>query len=118
MAISVKKGCFDGLAGALQDLYRSNLWPTTYVSGQAPRAPVHWHSEDVIVYVMKGSTYFLDAESGKRHYVMPGDKVRIPAATLHAEGEVEDEAIYIIGLASALGPDEFLRPRAPEEISR
>jgi len=118
MAISIVKGCFDGLPGALEDIRRNELWPTTYVSGATPRAPVHWHSEDVSVYVMKGTTYFLDAQSGRKHHVMPGDKALIPARTLHAEGDVEDEAIYIIGLAQALGPDRFLRPRAPEELDQ
>ena len=117
MSIQVEKGCFDGLTGALDDIRKNRLWPTTYVAEEATAADIHWHSEDVAVYVMKGQTYFLDAETGKKHAVMAGDKVTGPARTLHAEGEVVDGIIYLIGLPEALLPERFLMQREPSELS-
>ena len=117
MSIRVEKGCFDGLEGALDDVRKNRLWPTTYVADQATAADIHWHSEDVAVYVMKGETYFLDGETGKKHTVMTGDKVTVPARTLHAEGEVVGGIIYLIGLPEALSPERFLVQRDASELS-
>ncbi len=116
MGIHVKKGCFEGLPGALEDAKNHNLWPTTYVADEATAADLHWHSEEVHVYVMRGETYFLDGESGKKHPVIAGDKVIVPARTLHAEGEFKGGIIYLIGIPEALAPDRFLLQRSPEEL--
>ncbi len=117
MGIQVKKGCFDGLRGALEDARNNNLWPTTYVADEATAADLHWHSEDVHVYVMKGETYFLDGASGKKYPVMVGDKVIVPARTLHAEGDFTGGIIYLIGIPEALAADRFLLQRLPEDLT-
>lgn len=113
MTLNIQKGAFDGLSGALKDMTALNLWPTTYVSGEAPAADIHWHEYDVHVYVMKGQTYFVDGETGAKLPVVAGDRVLVPAKTLHAEGAVEDEVVYLIGLPSAVPPGEFLAMRDP-----
>ena len=117
MTLIVEKGAFDGIGGALSDLKTQALWPTTYVSGDAPAADIHWHEYDVHVYVMKGQTYFIDGESGRKIPVVAGDKVVVPARTLHAEGAVEGEVIYLIGLPSPVPPPEFLAMRDPALLS-
>jgi hypothetical protein len=116
MSIRVEKGCFDGLDDALDDIRKNRLWPTTYVAEEATAADIHWHSEEVTVYVMKGQTYFLDGETRKKHAVMEGDKVTVPARTLHAEGEVVGGIIYLIGIPEALSPERFLMQREPSEL--
>ena len=113
MTLNIQKGAFDGLSDALKDMTALNLWPTTYVSGEAPAADIHWHEYDVHVYVMKGRTYFVDGQTGAKLPVMAGDKVLVPANTLHAEGAVEDEVIYLIGLPKAVSPGDFLAMRDP-----
>lgn len=45
-----------------------------------------------------------------------GDKVVVPAGTLHAEGAVRDRVVYILALPQPLLPDEFLAMRDPEEL--
>ena len=113
MALEIRKSNFDGLGGALKDVAELGLWPTTYVPGAAPAADIHWHDYDVHVYVMRGKTYFVDGESGKRHDVVAGDKIIVPARSLHAEGSVQDEVVYLIALPRPVVPDEFLTPREP-----
>lgn len=116
MGLRIEKGHFHGLSDVLEDIKRNNTWPTTYVSGTVDASQVHWHSEDVQIYVMEGETDFLDGESGKRHPLMKGDKLTVSARTLHAEGAVDGRAVYIIALPEALGPDDFLKQRSAEEL--
>ena len=116
MGVRVEKGFFHGLADVIGDVKQNGTWPTTYVAGTTTAAEIHWHSEDVNVYVMEGQTDFLDAESGKRHQVMAGDKITVPARTLHAEGAVEGRIVYIIAVPEALAPGDFLKMRPAEEL--
>lgn len=116
MAIEVHRACFGDRLDVLDDLKASGFWPTTFVSGPSPGLEVHWHSEEVHAYVVEGRTSFLDAGSGERHAVGPGDKIVIPARTLHAEGEVSDRVVYIIAIPEALPPEEFLKLRDPDEL--
>jgi quercetin dioxygenase-like cupin family protein len=116
MALQIYKGFFKNRAEVLDDLKASGFWPTTFVSGPSPGLAVHWHSEEVHGYIVEGETSFLDVESGERHPVGPGDKVVVPPRTLHAEGEVRDRVVYIIGVPEAVFPDEFLKQRTPEEL--
>jgi len=116
MGLTVQKGFFDGKDQALDDIRQTGTWPTTFVSGLSEGRPVHWHDDDVHVYVMEGETSFLDNESGQRTPVGPGDKVIVPARCLHAEGRVEEQVVYIIGLPGPRTPETFLVERPPEEL--
>lgn len=118
MALQIKRNEFDGLSGALQDVVAQGLWPTTYITGAAPEAAVHWHDYDVHVYVMRGETYFVDSETGEKHDVVAGDKVVIPARALHAEGMVKDEMLYLIGIPAPVASREFLAHRKPELLDK
>ncbi|MDG2046195.1 MAG: hypothetical protein P8J79_03185, partial [Halioglobus sp.] len=44
--------------------------------------------------------YVLD-ENGERIPLRPGDKLVIPAGAIHAEGEVTERMVYIVGLPVA-----------------
>ena len=112
----VHKRFFETRAEVMQDLAATGFWPTTFVSGPSPGIEVHWHSEDVHAYVLEGETSLLDAASNQHLAVGPGDKIIVPARTLHAEGEILDRVVYIIALPVALSPDEFLVLRPPEEL--
>ncbi len=116
MGIRVKKGFFHGLSDVIEDVKQNGTWPTTYVAGTTTAAEVHWHSEEVHVYVMDGKTDFLDADSSKRHPVTTGDKIIVPARTLHAEGVIEGRIVYIIAVPEALVPEDFLKMRPAEEL--
>jgi quercetin dioxygenase-like cupin family protein len=50
--------------------------------------------------VLSGSSYVL-GENGERVSLGPGDKLIIPAGAIHAEGEVTERMVYIVGLPVA-----------------
>jgi quercetin dioxygenase-like cupin family protein len=117
MSLTVKKGHFDGLSGALEDIREKNLFPTTYATDHATAANLHWHGEDVLVYLVKGRTYFLDADGGE-HQLEAGDLITVPAGTLHAEGAVNEPVVMLIGLVEAVPMDQFLVQRTPDELKQ
>jgi len=118
MAVEFYPQFFTNRNEVLDDVKSNGTWPTTFVSGPSDGLHLHWHSEDVHAYIMEGETDFLDAESGKRTTVRTGDKIVVPARTLHAEGAVKDRVIYILALPEAMLPDEFLMMRDPEELDQ
>lgn len=81
-----------------EDLKRLDLWPTTYVSERMQELPLHWHDVDNCGYVLEGSSYVLN-EQGERFPLGPGDKLVIPAGAIHAEGEVTERMVYIVGIS-------------------
>ena len=116
MALRVHKAFFDSKSAVLEDIQKHDTWPTTFVSGPSDGLPVHWHAEEVHAYIMEGETDFLDVETDQRIPVSVGDKIVVPARTLHAEGKVKDRVVYILALAAPLEPQEFLVQRAAEEL--
>jgi hypothetical protein len=115
MGLIIAKNHFDGLSGALEDIREKGLFPTTYATDHATAAKLHWHSHNVLAYIIKGNTYFLDAE-GQKHLVEAGDLMTVPARTLHAEGEIDEPVVMLIGLEEALPADQFLLIRDPVEL--
>ena len=110
---------FTSKSEVLRDIDRLDLWPTTYVSERMQELPVHWHDVDNCGYVLSGSSYVID-ENGERIPLGPGDKLVIPAGALHAEGEVTERMVYIVGISepanlfeklSMLDPADPERPR-------
>jgi Cupin domain len=91
---------FSTKSEVLADLDKLDLWPTTYVSNRMEELPLHWHDVDNCGYVLEGSSYVLD-ENGERVPLGPGDKLIIPAGAIHAEGEVTDRMVYIVGIPVA-----------------
>lgn len=118
MAIEFYPQFFKNRNEVLDDVKSGGMWPTTYVSGPSEGLHVHWHSHDVHAYIMEGETDFLDAESAVRTVVKAGDKVVIPAQTLHAEGAVKKRVVYILTTPDALLPDEFLAIHEIKELDQ
>ena len=115
MSLTFEKAYFDGLSGALADIRERNLFPTTYATDHATAANIHWHSYEVLAYMIKGNTSFLDAD-GNEHKLEAGDLITVPARTLHAEGAINEPVVMLIGLADALPMDQFLVQHAPAEL--
>lgn len=116
MSLHFFHGYFASLSEVMDDVNRNGTWPTTFVSAPSPGLAPHWHSEEVHAYIMEGETDFLDVNTGIRTNVSAGDKVVVPARTLHAEGAVKDKVVYILAVPEALGPDDFLKQRAPNDL--
>jgi mannose-6-phosphate isomerase-like protein (cupin superfamily) len=91
---------FSTKTDVLTDIDKLDFWPTTYVSDRMEELPLHWHDVDNCGYVMSGTGYVL-GEDGERVSLGPGDKLVIPAGAIHAEGEVTERMVYIVGLPVA-----------------
>ena len=98
----------------LADIAKQDLWPTTYVSNRMDELPLHWHDVDNCGYVLEGSSYVLN-ENGERVPLGPGDKLVIPAGALHAEGEVTERMVYIVGIPEPANLFERLTLLDPSE---
>lgn len=116
MTVTVHRKFFNSIGDVLDDIKKNRTWPTTFVSGPSEGLPVHWHTEEVHAYVIEGETDFLDVGTNKRLPVGPGDKVVVPARTLHAEGAVKDKVVYVIGMPTAVPPREFLRMKQESDL--
>ena len=116
MGLQFYPAFFTSRSEVLDDVKANDTWPTTFVSGPSEGLHVHWHSDEVHAYILEGETDFLDAASGQRTAVKAGDKIVVPARTLHAEGAVEDRVVYILALPAPLLPDEFLAMHDPEDL--
>ena len=113
--MQVIHNAFTSKSEVLADLDRLDLWPTTYVSERMQELPLHWHEVDNVGYVLEGRSYVLD-EAGERIPLGPGDKLVIPAGAVHAEGEVSERMVYIVGISEPANLMDRLTPlRSPEE---
>ncbi len=110
--LSVERGAFGTMQEALAQITSQGLWPTTYISTPSPELPVHWHDTNIQGYLVKGETYILDGNN-ERVDLSAGDKLLLPAGSLHAEGTITDEVVYIVGLEDCLPFQHALRMLDP-----
>ena len=96
--ISVLKQFHNGLNDVLADLQETGFWPTTFVSPPSDPPDIHWHDMETHGYVMDGTTWILDGETGERLTVEPGDKLVIPPGALHIEGRSEGPVTYVVAI--------------------
>ncbi len=114
---TIHKAFFETREQVLEDLKRTGHWPTTFVSPPSPELPLHSHDLDVTGYVMSGGTYLVDAD-GNHHPLEPGDKLELPRGALHAEGQVTDTTVYIVGTERPGLLFEQLQMRDPKDPER
>jgi mannose-6-phosphate isomerase-like protein (cupin superfamily) len=107
--MSVVRNAFATKEEALADLAAMDLWPTTYVSERAEELPLHWHDVDNCGYVLEGHGYVLDAV-GERLDLGPGDKLILPAGAVHAEGEMTERMVWIVGISEPANLMDALLP--------
>ena len=113
--LQVIHGFHTSKAEVYDDLKRLDLWPTTYVSERMDELPLHWHEVDNCGYVLEGSSYIVN-ETGEQIPLGPGDKLVIPAGAVHAEGEVTDRMVYIVGINKPANLIDALLPlRDPQD---
>jgi uncharacterized cupin superfamily protein len=111
----VEKGAFTNKDEVMRDILSTGFWPTTFISNQSPELPVHYHTQDIIGYVMEGNTYLLD-ENAERIDIGAGDKLIFPKGAWHAEGKVEERVVYIVTLPEPIPFEIALNlhePRGP-----
>ena len=105
----VVKEAFSTKGEALTDLAAQDLWPNTYVSERTEELPLHWHDVDNCGYVLEGSGYVLDVD-GKRLELAAGDKLVLPAGAVHAEGQVTERMVWIVGISKPASLMDALLP--------
>jgi len=110
--LTVDRSYFSTQAEVMADIASTGFWPTTYISDASPELPVHYHDQDIIGYVMSGSTYVLN-EDGQRLEISAGDRLNIPKGAWHAEGAVTDTVTYIVTIREPIPFLEALMPREP-----
>ena len=118
MPLDIRKSFFETKDEVLEDIRKTGFWPTTFVSNESPELPVHWHEEEVHGYVLEGETYLVDGETGERLPFGVGDKLVLPAGTLHAEGEVKQRMVYIVAMREPSNLEALLRMRDPSEAPK
>jgi len=96
--MQVIKNAFTTKEEVLADIALLDLWPTTYVSERMDELPLHWHDVDNCGYVLEGSSYVVDGD-GNHVPLEAGDKLVLPAGAVHAEGEVTEKMVYIVGIS-------------------
>lgn len=112
--MQVIRNAFTTKEEVLDDIRDLDLWPTTYVSERMQEVPLHWHDVDNCGYVLSGRSYILN-ERGERVELGPGDKLVLPAGAIHAEGEVIEKMVYIVGISRPANLLDALLPlRSPE----
>ncbi len=116
MPLDIRKQYFETKDDVLRDLAKTGFWPTTFVSPASPELPIHWHEEEVHGYVLEGETYLVDGETGEHQTFGPGDKLVLPARTLHAEGEVKGRVVYIVAMKEPSNLEVLLKLRRPDEL--
>ena len=116
MPLDITRNFFETKDEVLEDLKKTGFWPTTFVSDESPELPVHWHEEEVHGYVLEGGTYLVDGETGEHVAFGVGDKLVLPAQTLHAEGAVEGRVVYIVAMKEPSNLEVLLRLRDPSEL--
>ena len=115
--IRVEKKFHAGLADVMHDIAITGFWPTTLVSHPSPPPELHWHRIEAHGYVIDGTTWILDGETGDKLIIEPGDKLIIPPGALHIEGEGEENVTYIVAIPTTqtlLQAFELLPPDHPD----
>ncbi len=118
MPVQIHRQFFRNVGEALDDIRKNGFWPTTYVSDASPALPTHWHDSDIHGYMIEGTSWVLDGESGENIEVSAGDKLVIPAGTLHAEGENNQRVVYLVALPEPRPFHEFLKMYPPDDPAR
>lgn len=111
--MTVDANFFSDRSEVMEDIAKTGFWPTTYVSGESPELPLHYHDYDIVGYVIEGSTYLLN-EDGDRVEIGPGARLNIPKGAWHAEGECADRVTYIVTISEPVPFIEALTPREPK----
>lgn len=111
--MTIDHNYFSDRSEVMADIAKTGYWPTTYVSGQSPELPLHYHDYDLIGYVIEGSTYLLNEDS-ERVEIGPGARLNIPRGAWHAEGEVTEKVTYIVTIAEPIPFIQALIPKEPK----
>ena len=84
------------IAEILEEGYRPVPWTDRPGVSYEP----HRHEDDETLYIVSGSMDFTDLETGKTHELQSGDKLFLPANTLHS-ARTQKGVSYIMGVRAS-----------------
>ncbi len=109
MELNVTTGYFEDKREAIREISDAGWWPISVRDAPGEVYEAHKHDADQTLYVVVGSIE-LEAD-GNAFRLEPGDKLELPALTVHS-AKTQPGATYIIGLPKvdllsehALAPD-------------
>ena len=111
--MTIDHNYFETQAQVMEDIAKTGFWPTTYVSGESPELPLHYHNHDIIGYLVQGEGYLLD-ENKNRVDIRAGARLNIPKGAWHAEGAVDQQMTYIVTIRDPIPFFEALMPVEPQ----
>lgn len=95
MELRVTPRYFKEKREAIREISEAGWWPVSWRDAPGEVYEPHKHDADQTLYLVEGS---LELEvDGKRHSLHPGDKLELPAFTVHS-AMAPSGAVYIIGL--------------------
>lgn len=114
MTVSVDVQHFTKRDAAIRLIEEQGLFARDGAMQSGNLEDIHWHGTSLLIYVLGGSFETLDVASGKLLAAGPGDRISIPAGTLHA-ARCPEPATYVVGFESADAAKSF-RPEKPEDL--
>jgi quercetin dioxygenase-like cupin family protein len=109
-AVAVLKSHFQTKEEAIQEIVKIGWWPVSLRDAPGEVFEPHKHDADQVLYLVEGTMKF--EADGRVHHLEPGDKLELPAFTVHSV-EVPEGAVYIIGMPKVdLMAEHFLAPDA------
>ncbi len=109
-AVTVFKSHFQTKEEAIQEIVKIGWWPVSLRDAPGEVFEPHKHDADQVLYLVEGTMKF-EADA-RVYHLEPGDKLELPAFTVHSV-EVPEGAVYIIGMPKVdLMAEHFLAPDA------
>ena len=95
MELKLTNGYFQGKQEAIGEVSDAGWWPFSWRDAPGEVYAPHKHDADQTLYLVEGS---LDLTvGGSAYHLEPGDKLELPAFTVHS-AEAPEGATYIIGV--------------------
>jgi len=109
-AVAVLKSHFQTKEEAIREIVSVRWWPVSLRDAPGEVFEPHKHDADQVLYLVEGTMKF--EADGLVHHLEPGDKLELPAFTVHSV-EVPAGAVYIIAMPKVdLMAEHFLPPDA------
>ncbi len=93
--VAVHKRHFRTKEQAIREIVDAGWWPVSWRDAPGEVYAPHKHDADQTLYLVEGTMDF--EGGGSRHRLEPGDKLELPAFTVHAV-TVPNGAVYILGM--------------------
>ena len=95
MELKVSQGHFKDKREAIREISEAGWWPVSWRDAPGEVYEAHKHDADQTLYLVEGAIEF--GVDGRILRLNPGDKLELPALTVHS-ASAPNGATYIIGM--------------------